>query len=256
MGRESDVVYEKLAQMSLKTFINHLVSEMKCFNQLFNFLRFEYDKLKYLEKITLTMENSFCANYEYHDLSESIEEVVTVNNMYNEGCDFIGGLYEYCFETIIIINDNLSEKLSEIHKLLFLIEAYLLVAVEMYTNERIRKIASNIIPFIHYTGKILFKQYNVAIAKRFVLAIMTELNYYGLEYCNPPKYNYLFFNNIQFDNVGMHMTIEDKWVSFFTTIDDNYDQGQSKPDRHSFSSLAGVFKTYKSIVNYSILIMA
>lgn len=229
-------VCQMFMKMPIKTFTSLLASKMKCFNQLFQLLKYECNKYNNLEKLSSAMENAFCGDYDdslsliafvninnTNDLkfiknpnpkTTKSKEVTTDNTICNEGCDFIGGLYEHCFEIIVIINDDLPEKLTEIHKILFLIKEYLLIVVEKYTNERFREIASYTISFIQFTGEILLEQYNVAIAKRFALAIMTELNYYRLEHCNPPGYNYFSFNNIQFDNFGMHTIIEDKWESF------------------------------------------
>lgn len=39
--------------------------------------------------------------------------------------------------------------------------------------------------------------------KRIIYAVMTELNSYVIEFCNPPDHNYLAFNNMDFGKIGL-----------------------------------------------------
>lgn len=42
--------------------------------------------------------------------------------------------------------------------------------------------------------------------KRLIYGVMTELNGYDIEFCTPPNYNYLAFNNMDFGKVGFLFT--------------------------------------------------
>jgi len=59
-----------------------------------------------------------------------------------------------------------------------------------------------IIPLIEILSNDLTENIDYYGSKRLVYVMMTALNKYTLEYCNPPQYNFLLFNNYNFDIIG------------------------------------------------------
>lgn len=83
-----------------------------------------------------------------------------------------------------------------------IIQQRILDLINMYEYTPHIKLVFNILPLIHTKLKTFFTNEHYEDIKRLVFVIMTLLNDYSIEYCILPNRNFLFFNNMDFDNFG------------------------------------------------------
>lgn len=224
-----DNVSENLNKLPISTleeyivYLELIVDDLKCFIRLFEFLHSENntynvplaeknEKIKLFEH-NLT-ENMIGTNEKPKQNSLEKEKQTNHENLKCQGCYFFRGLYHYCLDTIMHLNmanneDNDKDAKEDydvqVNSNLKKIKEFLLELTNEYWYLPHFKVVYNITPFVELLTECEFsvEYYDI---KRLVLVIMTELNNYSIEFCNPPEFNYLFFNNINFDMFGLLST--------------------------------------------------
>jgi len=222
------------------TILNTFTKEFNCFIRLFKYFSFAYSDITYHSAIftystkiaeyerKVATENktnelfshlkffvkdnkSFPANNTYHTLDDLYKD---------KGCKLFIGLYHYCVKIIIDLNHihYESKKANETQvksKYYQRIEYYLDKILEHfkellpgYHHLPHLKVVLNIIPQIILGKEFLYSKKNYDELKRTVYVIMTELNAHGVQYCNPPNYNFLLFNNLNFDIITQLSFVE------------------------------------------------
>lgn len=137
------------------------------------------------------------------------------HSLNKDGCALFGGLYHLFVATSIELNlalefDTVDDPSIEITnyypRIRFTMDTvvqYILKAVHEYVyTPHLKLVYFNILPLIHTKHKTFFTKDHNEDLRRLVFVIMTVLNDYNIQYCYPPIGNFLFFNNIDFDNFG------------------------------------------------------
>lgn len=130
------------------------------------------------------------------------------------GCEFFNGLYQYCFETTLYLNMSVSyDFILNIEKELYVFALQVLREVNSFLKEITKyslhyphlKMVYSISPLIELLEKnpIYFEYFDI---KRLVHVVMIEINSYNIKFCSTSPYNYLTFNNLNFDTIGLIFT--------------------------------------------------
>lgn len=184
-------------------------------------------------------------------------------HLVNDECKFVRGLYHYCFETIIYLNNGSTEFLdskdkyySEARQSLIIIKNYLIdvnYTITEYWNHPIFKIAYHLVPVMETVVELFFKDNKLPDLIRLLYMIMTELNKYGVEFCNPPEYNFGLFNNLNFDQ-SMKQISEEIEISL-NNIKSIYTKQNGKHEFFNLNSLYDMFvKNQIDFIVYSDII--
>lgn len=213
------------------------------------------DKIATLKKDVLTKStkdesNIFSSSTIFIKDSEPFtadNEYKIVDDLYkNEGCKLFIGLYHYFFKFVIELDHAHLEKKSKTENEkqtqiaendkkktktdsnVVKLDYYLLIKNgfdEIYTHLSTLlngyqhfphlKVILNILPHFNMKRDFFLEKYHDEI-KRTLYVIMTELNTYGIENCNPPNYNFLLFNNMNFEIISQ-LSIVKKSIN--TSID-------------------------------------
>lgn len=200
----------------------------------------------------------------YHDddvLTDSRGRLITDPNenptprlLLDGGCGFVETLIHNCFNIIIMVN-NAADSTTRASKTAWTkaatdrtseIRRTLLEVVEKYSNHRLYKIACHIIPFIDMYGNTLFDDSTSSFILRILSIFMAEINYYGLEYCRPPNYKFLTFNNLKPDVMGNYK-FYDRIVEKYLQVIQSTKKIEfgDKREKFDFMSLNELFRTYK-----------
>lgn len=268
---ENDIIHvndnvDNIPISTLNQFIRYLnenSEELKCFVRLFEFLRNKSDTTYFMpfsndeEKVAL-FEQEISA--ETANKIQSTSQIGNENDVktktkldqarkYNndelniEGCNFFGGLYHFCVTTSIDLNyalefnttDDSNKEIidyySRIKHTMHTIKQCILNLINKYEYTPHMKLVLHILPLIHTKHETFFAKEHYEELKRLVFVIMTLLNDYSIEYCIPPKRNFLFFNNMDFDNFGQADVIHQNIVN-------SMDRLSKKSQKVSSSKLA------------------
>lgn len=221
----------KRSVLDLEQFLDEIIimfKDFKCFTRLFELLSFEFltPRTRNIQKLDSFINEKICVkNSTSSVVSNYLPSISTSSNtlphpkndydiarsvLDDRGCSLLLNLYHNCFETLIILNNMNNEYSSayNVHKdaegnMLDLI-SNLHILNNAYDWLPLKRITSS----LHNTWGMLRKWFpenrESSAFLRFFYLVMTELNDLGLEFCRPPKYNYLLFGNIDFDSIGLH----------------------------------------------------
>ncbi|VVC35983.1 Hypothetical protein CINCED_3A021619 [Cinara cedri] len=288
--KKSELYYPKVKisvrhslDRSLEDFMNSMINKIddyKCFVNLLEFLYVEYSRyytpyMKNVKKVFTFMEVNLCGNgareqykplnnlYEYFNTESSKPSMSTsvyLANNYDSavknGCDLVVKLYQYCFETFIVLNDiqfkytNTNDiDFNEVKENINSIINYLTDSTIKYENTSLNRITFNLIPLIPFVGVQLYDKRIYSELKRLVHVIMSELNTYGIDYCVPPSNNYLLFNNIDLDRIGKHNTYFVEWQKYIDSL-------SVKKELPSYSDLSKIYSDqYPFILVYDQIVL-
>lgn len=271
-----DELYNK---SDLKKIINQIIfiiKDFECFIRLYEFLLSQYNNTYYIPfmknyvKIKLFMQNiileSNASKYENSD-TELMAIKADLKNcqsyekclLTDEGCKYIKALYGLCFETIVALNTMVCENIyeekhiyyNEAKDIFTYIKVYLMNFFNTsYWDRPIFTMIYNVIPIFENIMR-RFKQISYEIfvedpyyeILRLMNVIMTVFNEYGLKFCsNPSKYNYLLFNNINFNMIGRPMM----WIpaDIEQSLNKMKEQSYTRFAVHEFSKLEHFYNEY------------
>lgn len=216
--------------LTLEEFISYIQNtfDLECFIQLFDFLYYEnnsYNETYFKKNLIKPLNNSIEQIFKlpsFDKLSlikqtqiEMLEKEKQIDDNFVDpnGCHCFIGLYQYCFETLFYLNLALKtnyvldtescyyfEAISTVKDLSKLLSTLLYHSTNFFHY----KVLYNILPLIELMEANIIGEYFDL--KRLVHIIMTELNNYAIEFCSPPDYNILLFNNMDFDAIGFLST--------------------------------------------------
>ncbi|VVC35982.1 Hypothetical protein CINCED_3A024769 [Cinara cedri] len=268
----------------LENFMNSMInkiSDYKCFVNLLEFLYVEYGRyytphMKNVKKVFTFMEVELCKNsareqykplyklYEYFNVENSKPSMSTsvyLANNYDSAvknsCDLVVKLYQYCFETFIILNNSQRKyKLNgeidfdEVKENLNSIMQFLSNSTIKFENTPLNSITFNLVPLMPFIAVRLYNEGNYPEIKRLMYVIMSELNTYGIDYCVPPSNNYLLFNNIDLNITGKHNTYFMEWQKCINLI-------SMKKNFPNYSDLIKIFMDQYNnfIVFYDLIVL-
>lgn len=238
-------------------YLNHLMerlnnnyNDLRYYNSQFMYLNYVHDKYytpSVKSKISLLST----------DITKNLEQT-------NENCNLVLKMYTACFEAIRFLKKFDSES------------NYSAVAFKLRCFERSKKllwvINNSIFDMIERNEKdseILNMTYNIAIIlantrvetnnhmrsytlHRVFNMVLTELNSYALKYCKPPNFNFLLFNNIAFNTIGMDdsMPKPAKIISKDKTSVENYEFMSAKYLFKTFIENSKVFNYYEEVIKF------
>lgn len=258
MNALKNVELDSDSTVSLKQFMDEIMSaqnDFTCFNYLFTVLSTEYGKYNISVKIEKT---------EIEDKGPG--ETVSVENNSSE-CEFIQNLYLITLEMHIIINKgsskaNNNESLSffdDLCKKFDIFTKHLYMAIEIKTWQSNK----DIFAFINHLFVIALnikcvskRDFELKEYQGLVNLIMVELNDYGIKRCStPPVYNFLLFDNINYNEIGNLSLINERIknalqipASDKTVINlKKYNYFDLKTVKDDFVKTF-VFNTYKSVL--------
>lgn len=268
-----DNVSENLNKLPISTleeyivYLEFIVDDLKCFIRLFEFLHSENntynvplaeknEKIKLFEQNLI--ENMIGTNEkpEQHSLEE--EKQINREDLNCQGCYYFRSVYHYCLDTIIHLNMANNENINkdkkdydiQVNSNLERIKEFLLELTNEYWYLPHFIVVYNIIPLVELLteSKFSIEYYDI---KRLVLVIMTELNNYSIEFCNPSEFNYLFFNNINFDMFGLLSTqVNNEILTSMTAL-----KKHTKGSDRKYSRIRDLFErfygSYLVLENYS-----
>lgn len=197
----------------------------------------DIDLTIFLTKLIDNFDDLICFNRyykylhnEYHEYNVPLSQLtnmklISINNNnnnnieYNEVCMFIFDMYVFCYEAITSLNkaidkeslknDDYFKHINNTLRTIKDIQHYFFTVIK--TNNKdidFLIIAHNIVIILENQQKIteFTSCHNL---KRIINLIMIELNYYGIQYCSLPKYNFLLINNANFiqfrTNIGKEL---------------------------------------------------
>lgn len=186
----------------LKTIIN----DLKCFVRLFEFLQHKNDKyyvstLEISEKIKLFVHESSQSEVD-NNQTIIIKENQQKKIFKQEGCNYFKVVYHYCIDTMKHLDTALIEKVSlspnaktNLEKARDLLND--LLKSHWYLPHY--KTVYNTLPVVWTMLEILSykKSYMLKYQKRLLLVVLTELNNYSAQFCDPPGYNYFIYFGIE-----------------------------------------------------------
>jgi len=243
--------FKELLDCPLKTFLTKIkayIIKFLCFMQFFDFQLHENNKLyvpfrKNPESIKSFVYEILNVQYKQSGYEES-------NNI--STCEYVINLYSLCFEANTTINYTLSTKNSDEKKGLYNNVNYIInIILDTMSKSYNLSLSRNnlihyIIPLIEMLSHDLTENLDYYGSKRLVYVMMTALNKYTLEYCNPPQYNFLLFNNYNFDIVGQLPKIKNNLIDIT-----NQDILSSSSDILEFYKLfilqVDIFESFKNI---------
>lgn len=176
----------------------------------------------------------------------------------DKGCDFFTGLIHQCTVILDHIINGFSPSASDdddddglnstlVRDRLNVIRSSLHAAHTGYLDRRIQRIAYNLLPIIDINFKRDFGDSRENRRLRMMSLIAVELNYYGLEYCRPPKRNFLQYNNLNIDSLGNVSFYENDIRRFIESIQNTKKLGRGNLTRlgqFKLVELDGVFAEY------------
>lgn len=129
---------------------------------------------------------------------------------YSLDCSLIRNLYLLCLESIFSLNfansrigDDRAFFYNETYTIITLIKNSLLkLSSNDFDFARFITIITHVVPLIDRENSKL-ESLDYFDIKRLIYLIVTELNRYALEHCNPPQNQFLLFNNTNFGAMGL-----------------------------------------------------
>lgn len=233
---------DSVNDISLEELVLHLnknIDDFVCFIRIFDFFLGENNKMynasilmksetvQLFERDLFIYEKSL--NTEEDPKYLAAEDQIAKNELLNhKRCSYFGFLYQICVDTIIILNMAISENQDEELKNFYYLQALLnlrevnssllkLIKIDSW-NFHYFKMVYSVIPYIELLEEYHFPQ-DFKDIRRTVLIIMTEFNSYSIEFCYPPEFNFLLFNNIDFDKIGLNHVLNnpDESINCATT---------------------------------------
>jgi len=267
--------------VGLQDFVSDIVNNVddyKCFMRLFGFLSNEYTKYYMFPPFNSDKVNNF-VNKEMREnnkenkitkpstsKSPPFTEVAvehendTEKEIIDVGCKFFINLYQYYFENSITLK-NAREKFYEtspsylevIADNIYSISRNLKSLSSMYRDRTIDRITFNLVAIAEVLGSRIYDHAEYDSITRLISVGKAELNTYGLEYCKPPSYNYLFFNNIDLGETGSQHRSRFENRKFLEFVWETYNFKRDLPSIRDlykfFDDQLQYFKAYEHIIS-------
>lgn len=232
-------VLEPSSLLDFSIYLNSISTELKCFVRLFEYLQSETNIFNSSFTEKWKKIEIFQYNSQQLDKSTAIQ-ILKESDLYPMGgkplvkqdyeinkntCCFFSGMFHYFLETIICLNLSLENNFVLDINSVFFSQAHYTVkqAIDLLSNLFQNsthyphlKIFSDILPFLELFEKNVLKKYSDL--KRLIYVVMTKTNKYGIEYCNPPEFNFLLLNNIDFGVIGLLNTNVHKEVTMYSDL--------------------------------------
>lgn len=239
-----------------------LVSQIKsvdngfeCFVRLFGFLRRKFNlyyipfrtgtiEIKsFLQKLHISVYGERSSSKEAQQLRADESKRKALNSV---KCNYVISLYHYCFEAIIAINSALTgypaydteQCFTEAGNMLSFVKQTMIDLINKSWDLPLFRVLYNVVPLLETYLPAYLEEDCAENLKRLVYVIMAELNKCGIEFCKPPDYNFLLFNNINFDKIGKLSTRVNKDIKTSVGI------LQSDDIKHEYLSLNNLYKAF------------
>lgn len=230
-----------------------MFDSFRCFIRRLEFLQNENNKYylpnqfrpKPLQNISMSANDTTSQNY------------LTSQEVCN---DFIN-LYNFCVEINVFVNSARSEDNSNntlvllelARRKLSKVKTVLLKIFDSFSHDTNNlNFIYNIVLPIHVFTEESFSIKDFDRLKRLIFSVMTEFNFYGLEFCTPPKYNFLFFNNTKIPHFGQIQDVEEEIDNFISKkiMTENIDKNIKNFNIFDtlFNKNSSYFVSYKNVI--------
>lgn len=243
---------------TLETFLDRIVTNIesfKCFIRLYEFLRSEYNKhyipfLKKPQKIKI-----FLQTVRNNDNQLLIDQLIDRSKIQLKekflnklGCKYVRGLFHFCYASFVYLNhlhsesaDQSDDDTKEGDSYLTKVEESLTDLLYNYWHRPHFEMVYDIIPSIEMLRKKFFKEKKYHDLKRLVYVTMADFDAYGLKFCHPPEYNFLFRYNMNFDTFGQFVPITREITTYMLQLKNVGIQKLS----NKLPSIEIIYDTYK-----------
>jgi len=223
----------KVEKNSLEKFMNAIInriSDYKCFVNMFELLKIDYNQYYMIHKRnpyevfnfvqTIIFKNKINRLYDkivFKNEETRFKYHSSIKTETENMCKLVIKLYQYCVEYSIfladdirdvrnITNNNLAEEVSNIFYCILNTLENIYNNYHTIRDRYLNELLMEIIPVLETKRDEAsdWKNQSKFIHIRILFVIMTALDKYGLEACNNDKYDYLIFNNIDYDTTGEH----------------------------------------------------
>lgn len=200
-------------------YLKRILVEFQCFVRLFRFLRDDHDgayaaPLAEKTKNRKLFQQKFeAASPEQPARPDTKIDGLAADKALKKQCRYFADLYNYCFETQILLNmahsrdgepDAKSVYLSRVVNNMAEVRTFLTVLFDgHFRRPRQLLVLYRALPLLELLDDHPELTADRDSARRLIYTLMVEFNVFGLEYCAPPEHNFSFFNNIDFDTTGL-----------------------------------------------------
>lgn len=252
-----------------------IIKDFRCFIKFYEFLQYESNNTYYMPFMRNTvnkkslveilimesnankskMSNSAIASIK-NDVHRNLTDEKCV--MIEEGCNYIKGLYEFCLQTIFVLNSHETKNYYTKAKEIFMnVETYLKAFFNASHWDRpIFIIAYTILPLVQNTNNRFNQPFNLQVYNdltRLINMVMILFDKYGLEFCStPPKYNYLLFNHINFNLFKIDQSIPQIPNGIIESLNKFEKSNNNRRVAHTLFSLNHFYKVYSNSANLSV----
>lgn len=261
-----------LLNSTLEEFSSFLVTNIEmfsCFLQSFKFLNKEFNtyytpfKKDYNKIVNAIIKDKRCtweSNKEVNKIKKilnanSYDSYFTANIIYThdfdaqKGCNFFTALSNYSIDALRFINQTCSgdvyEDYTHTYNNLNKIKTSLEKAHQFDFNHRLQTTTYNILPYIDINFNNYVNVSCLSYHKRIMYLMAIELNYYGLDYCHPPEYNFLTFNNIhEFGDSNHYNYHVRKYLRRLRFADELNGSDFKPPVNHKLIKLTNIYDEY------------
>lgn len=222
---------------SILELLNNEFNNFNCFHLTYNIVRGQQDRY-YLPLVT-----------EKVPLLPNYDDI-------RANCCFVVDIYSLSYQARMYYNDTTSKySLITIPKEILQIAFSIFSSIKIYMiklinekpseNSDLLKMAYNIAIILVNIPKVFKISIKVFEIRRIIDVVFAELNKYGIKYCLPPNFNYLLFNNIDFNNFGNREHIQLTMKSFFKNYEfDHVEFDKMNKDMYTFLDVQYLYESY------------
>lgn len=198
-NQQNDVACEYLE--NILTILSSYFKDFLNFHEYFMSLSYEYDKY-------------YTPYIQGKNIPQSITRFTEDSNESENECNFVLKMYYVCCQAIRFLNQGMIGKnidsmpFKRAWKVINDIQNNFFNKIKIKNDPELMKTAYNVFIILVNQTEPIDAAHGVYF-KQIINFIMTELNEYGLKKCRPPKFNFLLFNNIQFNVFTLNNDHED-----------------------------------------------
>ncbi|XP_060842425.1 uncharacterized protein LOC132922757 [Rhopalosiphum padi] len=204
------------------TYINSSSEDFFCFFSLLKFLRKEFAKY-YIPFISNPTKIEEIVKYKNVPIREIVRSDVD-DKLSNSMCQYVRDLYGLCLDLTIILNmiegkakDVIDQYLSRANTILTTIRERSIDVMQWCTYKEcgdLLKVSYDLYVVLNPKHRDHFKFHQ----KPMITMVMSILNTYGIDHCNPPNFNFLLLINTNFEDIGNDDIYKNRLNSFVKTL--------------------------------------
>lgn len=227
------------------TYISKSSEDFYCCFSLMKFLRNEFSKY-YIPFLSNTTKFEHIVKYKDVPISETVPSDVN-DKLLNSMCQYVRDLYSLCLELTTILNmiggkekHVIDEYLGEANTILTTIRERS-VDIMKWCSYKEHKECSGLLKVSYDLYVVLSPMYSKHLEFHetpMITMVMSILNIYSIDHCNPPNFNFLLLKRTNFEDIGNYVVHERHWNTFVKSLGTNQN--------------TGIISNYKTFLNIDI----